>query len=248
MSCMAAARRVPKMADLDRAVATVVAEQGRIDVLVNNAGTIVNVSSIGGEIALPFGAWYYASKHALEAFSETLRMEVAPFGVRVVIIQPGMARHAETGLVTVRRGRGRGAHPAGGRVGPRAWSIPCHAVTRPAALRPSLPQCALAALPACHDPSAQHRTCNRVLARRQRQPDQVVRLGRLRWDSNHPARRGSGHGTRISRTGSPILSRSRATASAASVSGTTPEMERPRSSRPCRNSVISCATAPGADP
>ncbi|MYT29584.1 MULTISPECIES: oxidoreductase [unclassified Streptomyces] len=121
--------------DLERAVATVIEEQGRIDVLVNNAGTvlhgaaedvpmasareqlevnvvaparlvqlvlphmrarrtgtIVNVSSIGGEIALPLGAWYYASKHALEAYSDTLRMEVAPFGVRVVIIQPGIIK------------------------------------------------------------------------------------------------------------------------------------------------------------
>ncbi|WP_435581707.1 oxidoreductase [Amycolatopsis thermoflava] len=121
--------------DLERAVATVVEEQGRIDVLVNNAGTvlhgavedvplalardqlevnllaparlvqlvlphmrerrsgtIVNVSSIGGEIALPLGAWYYAAKHALEAFSDTLRMEVAPFGIEVVVVQPGIIR------------------------------------------------------------------------------------------------------------------------------------------------------------
>ncbi|MEU0565463.1 oxidoreductase [Nonomuraea sp. NPDC005983] len=56
------------------------------------SGTIVNVSSIGGEIALPLGAWYYASKHALEAFSDTLRMEVEPFGIDVVVIQPGIIR------------------------------------------------------------------------------------------------------------------------------------------------------------
>ncbi|GAA3675000.1 oxidoreductase [Nonomuraea antimicrobica] len=56
------------------------------------SGTIVNVSSIGGEIALPLGAWYHASKHALEAFSDTLRMEVGPFGVDVVVIQPGIIR------------------------------------------------------------------------------------------------------------------------------------------------------------
>ncbi|WP_188193469.1 oxidoreductase [Nonomuraea sp. SYSU D8015] len=55
-------------------------------------GTIVNVSSIGGEIALPLGAWYYASKHALEAFSDTLRQEVTPFGVRVVVVQPGIIK------------------------------------------------------------------------------------------------------------------------------------------------------------
>ncbi|MFI6321067.1 oxidoreductase [Nonomuraea sp. NPDC050556] len=121
--------------DLARAVSTVVEAEGRIDALVNNAGTvlhgavedvpldlareqfevnvlaparlvqlvlphmraqrsgtIVNVSSIGGEIALPLGAWYYASKHALEAFSDTLRMEVEPFGIHVVVIQPGIIR------------------------------------------------------------------------------------------------------------------------------------------------------------
>ncbi|KAB8189540.1 SDR family NAD(P)-dependent oxidoreductase [Nonomuraea phyllanthi] len=56
------------------------------------SGTIVNVSSIGGEIALPLGAWYYASKHALEAFSDTLRMETRQFGIDVVVIQPGIIR------------------------------------------------------------------------------------------------------------------------------------------------------------
>ncbi|MFI7124849.1 oxidoreductase [Nonomuraea sp. NPDC050153] len=56
------------------------------------SGTIVNVSSIGGEVAFPLGAWYYASKHALEAFSDTLRMETAQFGVDVVVVQPGIIR------------------------------------------------------------------------------------------------------------------------------------------------------------
>ncbi|WP_369373399.1 oxidoreductase [Promicromonospora sp. Populi] len=122
-------------ADLDRVVETVIAEQGRIDVLVNNAGTvlhgavedvpigtareyldlnllaparlaqlvlphmraqgsgtIVNVSSVAGEIAMPLGAWYYAAKHALEALSDTLRMEAGEFGIDVVIIQPGIIK------------------------------------------------------------------------------------------------------------------------------------------------------------
>lgn len=56
------------------------------------SGTIVNVSSIGGEIALPLGAWYYASKHALEAFSNSLRQELKRFGINVVVIQPGIIR------------------------------------------------------------------------------------------------------------------------------------------------------------
>lgn len=54
------------------------------------AGRIVMVSSIGGrEAVLPFHAWYHASKFGLEALSDILRMEVAPFGVKVAVIQPG---------------------------------------------------------------------------------------------------------------------------------------------------------------
>lgn len=58
------------------------------------SGTIVNVSSVGGELSLALGAWYHASKHALEAYSDSLRQEVARFGVRVVIVQPGLIRTA----------------------------------------------------------------------------------------------------------------------------------------------------------
>jgi NAD(P)-dependent dehydrogenase (short-subunit alcohol dehydrogenase family) len=131
----ALAMEMKSEADMERVVAAILSEQGRIDTVVNNAGigihgsieetpldkarelfevnlfgvvrltqlilptmrqqgsgTIVNVSSIGGEIALPLGAWYYASKHALEAFSDTLRMEVKRFGIRVVIVQPGIIK------------------------------------------------------------------------------------------------------------------------------------------------------------
>lgn len=52
-------------------------------------GTIVNISSVGGRIHTPLGAWYHASKHALEGWSDSLRIETAPFGIRVVVIQPG---------------------------------------------------------------------------------------------------------------------------------------------------------------
>ncbi|RMI36874.1 SDR family NAD(P)-dependent oxidoreductase [Streptomyces triticirhizae] len=55
-------------------------------------GTVVNISSIFGRYAVPGGAFYHASKHALEAFSDALRLEVAPFGVRVVVIEPGPVR------------------------------------------------------------------------------------------------------------------------------------------------------------
>jgi NAD(P)-dependent dehydrogenase (short-subunit alcohol dehydrogenase family) len=53
------------------------------------SGTIVNVSSIGGKIHEPLGAWYHATKFALEGLSDCLRMELEPFGVNVVVIQPG---------------------------------------------------------------------------------------------------------------------------------------------------------------
>ncbi|GAB3430089.1 oxidoreductase [Flindersiella endophytica] len=126
---------VTKDADLERAVRAILDEQGRIDVLVNNAGigqygaaeevpldrarrefevnlfgparliqlvlpqmrnqhsgTIVNVSSVGGAISLPLGGWYHASKHALEAYTDSLRQEVKRFGINVVIIQPGLVK------------------------------------------------------------------------------------------------------------------------------------------------------------
>jgi NAD(P)-dependent dehydrogenase (short-subunit alcohol dehydrogenase family) len=119
-------------ASIAEAVRTALAEAGRIDALVNNAGygqygavedvpvedwrvqfevnvfgavamiqavlppmraagmgTIVNVSSVAGKIAIPFAAPYCASKHALEAISDALRVEVAGFNVRVVVIEPG---------------------------------------------------------------------------------------------------------------------------------------------------------------
>jgi NAD(P)-dependent dehydrogenase (short-subunit alcohol dehydrogenase family) len=116
-----------------RAIGTIEAEHGAVDVLVNNAGygqmgaleetsldqfraqfatnvfgvvrmcqlvlpamrerergRIVMVSSMGGRITFPGGAAYHGSKYALEAISDVLRFEVAPFGVSVVIVEPGL--------------------------------------------------------------------------------------------------------------------------------------------------------------
>lgn len=116
-------------------VQQVIDEQGRIDVLINNAGyavygpvetvdmddarrqfevnifglaritqevlphmrdagtgTIINLSSMGGKIYTPYGAWYHASKHALEGWSDCLRLELKPFGIDVVIIEPGLIK------------------------------------------------------------------------------------------------------------------------------------------------------------
>ena len=54
------------------------------------AGTIINITSMGGRIYTPLGAWYHASKHALEGWSDCLRLELAQFGIDVVIIEPGL--------------------------------------------------------------------------------------------------------------------------------------------------------------
>ncbi|MGR6686349.1 oxidoreductase [Furfurilactobacillus rossiae] len=54
-----------------------------------HAGKILNNSSIGGQMYSPLGGWYYASKHALEALSDSLRLEVKDFGIDVIIIEPG---------------------------------------------------------------------------------------------------------------------------------------------------------------
>ncbi len=55
-------------------------------------GLIVNISSLGGVIALPFQALYSASKFAVEGLTEALRLEVRPFGIRVTMIEPGDMR------------------------------------------------------------------------------------------------------------------------------------------------------------
>lgn len=51
-------------------------------------GKIINISSVGGRIATPLGGWYHASKFALEGYSDALRMEVRPFGIDVIVIEP----------------------------------------------------------------------------------------------------------------------------------------------------------------
>ena len=52
-------------------------------------GRIVNTSSMAGRMITYMGAWYHATKYALEAFSDALRMEMRPFGIDVVLIEPG---------------------------------------------------------------------------------------------------------------------------------------------------------------
>ncbi|NUR17742.1 MAG: SDR family NAD(P)-dependent oxidoreductase [Dermatophilaceae bacterium] len=53
------------------------------------SGTVVNISSIGGKIYEPLGAWYHATKFAVEGWSDSLRLELAPLGIDVVLVEPG---------------------------------------------------------------------------------------------------------------------------------------------------------------
>jgi NAD(P)-dependent dehydrogenase (short-subunit alcohol dehydrogenase family) len=81
------------------------------------SGRILNLSSIAGQIGIPFQAHYSASKFAIEGFTEALRMEVAAFGIQVVLIEPGDFR---TGFTAARRMvRGADGNPIGSPYGER---------------------------------------------------------------------------------------------------------------------------------
>lgn len=54
------------------------------------SGQIINISSMGGKIYTGLGAWYHATKHAVEGWSDCLRLEVKEFGIDVVIVEPGI--------------------------------------------------------------------------------------------------------------------------------------------------------------
>lgn len=57
-----------------------------------NSGRIINISSMAGRFSSPFLGWYHASKYALEALSDSLRLELYPFGIDVIIIEPGLIK------------------------------------------------------------------------------------------------------------------------------------------------------------
>jgi len=68
------------------------------------SGTIINVTSAGGKIYTPLGSWYHATKFALEAISDCLRMELQPFGIAVIVIEPGGTR-TEWGGIAIEKVR-----------------------------------------------------------------------------------------------------------------------------------------------
>ena len=69
------------LAELCKLVLPVMRAQG--------CGRIINTSSIAGKTVMPFGGWYHVSKYSVEALSDALRMEMKPFGVDVMLIEPG---------------------------------------------------------------------------------------------------------------------------------------------------------------
>ncbi|MGB7268629.1 MAG: SDR family oxidoreductase [Albidovulum sp.] len=58
----------------------------------NRSGTIINISSIGGQITFPLGTLYHGTKFAVEGLSEALHFELEPLGIRVRIVEPGMIK------------------------------------------------------------------------------------------------------------------------------------------------------------
>ncbi len=62
------------------------------------SGTIINISSMGGRLTTPLGGWYHATKYAVEALSDALRMELKPFGIDVVLVEPGGIRTEWAGI------------------------------------------------------------------------------------------------------------------------------------------------------
>jgi NAD(P)-dependent dehydrogenase (short-subunit alcohol dehydrogenase family) len=78
--------------------------QALMPALIKSQGTIVNISSVGGRIAMPTYGPYAGTKFALEAISDSLRREVASFGVKVIVIEPGAIT---TGMLREVGGRGQ---------------------------------------------------------------------------------------------------------------------------------------------
>jgi NAD(P)-dependent dehydrogenase (short-subunit alcohol dehydrogenase family) len=81
--------------DVTRAVLPQMRQQG--------SGTIINISSFGGQVGLPFGGLYNSSKFAVEGFSESLSHELSAFGISVKIIEPGgVATNFRTGIEIIK--------------------------------------------------------------------------------------------------------------------------------------------------
>lgn len=80
-------------------------------------GRIINVSSIGGVMATPYGGWYHATKFALEGYSTALRQELAPFGIGVAVIRPAGTQSEWGQIATASLQRVSGSGPYRAAVG-----------------------------------------------------------------------------------------------------------------------------------
>lgn len=76
-----------------------------------HGGKIVNVSSMGGKIWTKFGGWYHAAKYAVEGLSDCLRLELAPFGIDVIVVEPGGIR-TDWGILAAHELKKASAHGA----------------------------------------------------------------------------------------------------------------------------------------
>lgn len=76
----------------------------------HGSGRIVNLSSVFGRFAVPGGAFYAASKHAVEGFTDALRLELAAFGIGVILIEPTAARTSFNANIAVSAGNGDGPY------------------------------------------------------------------------------------------------------------------------------------------
>jgi NAD(P)-dependent dehydrogenase (short-subunit alcohol dehydrogenase family) len=75
------------------------------------SGRIINVSSIGGKIWSPLGGWYHASKFAVEGLSDALRNELRPFGIDVIVIEPGGVKTEWTSIMLDNMKKNSGSGP-----------------------------------------------------------------------------------------------------------------------------------------
>lgn len=66
-----------------------------------HSGRIVNLSSVAGKSVMYFGGWYHVTKYSVEALSDALRMEMKPFGIDVVLIEPGPIK-TDWGIIAAR--------------------------------------------------------------------------------------------------------------------------------------------------
>ncbi|MFE2944049.1 oxidoreductase [Streptomyces sp. NPDC059255] len=95
-----------------------------------HSGTVVNITSMGGKIYTPLGGWYHGTKFALEALSDCLRLEAGPFGINVVVIEPGGIATEWGGIAADKLKDSSGSGPYAGQATAVATALRSEAGTR----------------------------------------------------------------------------------------------------------------------